>query len=484
MTDQAEPGHPPAHDLAAFDLTKRSPEQLAQSFARWKAQRKRPPAAPRAAEPASPDPGAESAADSGAARRHAVAAKRLRSVQYSDRFSELLAAGSEPTVHPTERPPIVIARPSPKRSDSPRRPLRVLTVLAGAASILALAGGGLLELSDRRTSPQAEPVVAQSPAPKVPVAAPIVAAALGRSAVEWRLQRTVDLALMKATPPVRRVPEPATPRVETASKAAAPSASSKPVSLPTFKSAVPETAQFVAKPFVPSVATTPKAVPAASRTAATQAPAAAAMIHAGDPRPDVLFQHGRDQRNGTPDDRVTGNRMASGVGNATTAGSTKDAIDARPAAARPGKAVSVDGDPRGEGSGGARVASETGGETVGGSGAGAEGGNTAANDGGSAPTGGGSMGDANTSDSGTAGNDTDSGDPGSSDAGGTASGGGGDSTGADPGDGESGSSDGEGENSGGIGGAVGGAVGGVGDAPGGALGGDGDPDNNDKESGD
>jgi hypothetical protein len=482
VTDQAEPGRPPAHDLAAFDLSKRSPEQLAQSFARWKAQRKRPPAPP-AAEPASPDPGAESAADSGAARGHAVAAKRVRSVQYSDRFSELLAAGSEPTVHPTERPPIVIARPSPKRSDSPGRPLRVLTVLAGAASILALAGGALLELSDRRASPQAEPVMAQSPAPKVPVAAPILAAALGRSAVEWRLQRTVDLALMRAapTPPVRQTPEPATSRDEAARKPAAPSASSKPVSQPTFKSAVPETAQFVAKPFVPSVATTPKAVPAASRTAATQAPAAAAMIHAGDPRPDVLFQYGGDQRNGTAGDRVTGNRMASGGGKAATAESTKNASDARPAAARPGKTVSVDGDPRGEGSGGARVASETGGETVGGTGAGAKGGNTAANDGGSASTGGG-MGNSNTSDSGTAGNDTDSGDAGSSDAGGTAAGGGGDSTGGDPGDGESGRSDGEDGNSGG--GAVGGAVGGVGDALGGALGGNGNPDNNDRESGD
>ena len=59
VTDQTEPGRQPADDLAAFDVSKRTPEQIALSFARWKEQRKRPqqgPAPARAGQPPYPRP--------------------------------------------------------------------------------------------------------------------------------------------------------------------------------------------------------------------------------------------------------------------------------------------------------------------------------------------------------------------------------------------------------------------------------------------
>ena len=51
MTNQALAGRPPPHDLYAFDLSKRSLEQVALSFARWKAQRMRSEASPARADP-------------------------------------------------------------------------------------------------------------------------------------------------------------------------------------------------------------------------------------------------------------------------------------------------------------------------------------------------------------------------------------------------------------------------------------------------
>ncbi len=178
-----------------------------------------------------------------------------------------------------------------------------MSILAGAASVLALAGGALLELSDWRASTEAEPEVAQIHPPQIhpqqiPMAGPIAAAATRAPAVEWKLQRTVDLALMKAAPdagaakPMQPTPEP--PMVQTASKAAiaAPPA-------PAPKKAAPETEQFVAKPFVPSAAPAPAVVPAAQKTAAIPAPPVAAAIRSGDPRPDALFQDSRDKSTGT-----------------------------------------------------------------------------------------------------------------------------------------------------------------------------------------
>jgi hypothetical protein len=508
VTDQAEPGRPPAHDLSAFDLTKRSPEQLAQSFARWKAQRKRPPEAeatraspplqaqPSAAveEDAAPDPSPPNEAPK------AAPAKRSKSVQYSDTFSALLAAGSEPTVQRAVWTPVA-ARPSPKRNDSPGRRLKAMSVVAGAASILALAGGALLELSDWRDSTEAEPKVAQVHPQQFPMAGAIASAATRAPAVEWKLQRTVDLALMKSAPaadaakPMQPAPEP--PAVQTASKAAT-AAPPGPA-----KKAAPETKQFVAKPFVPSAAPLPAVVPATQKTAAIPAPPVAEVARTGDPRPDALFQHSRDENTGT-----AGNRVASGGKPAAATGS-KSAVEARSATTRTATARSAkvangsSGDPRGEVSGGASVGPGTSGETgdiagdgdastgadagdgttgdggaTGGGSAssGAGGGDTGSADTGGSDTGGSDAGGSDTGDNGTGDNGTGGSDTGGDDAGnGAASDGG-------SGDGDSSSSDGEDGDSGGIGGAISGALDGVGDALGDALGGtNGNPDSNDKD---
>ena len=482
MTNQAKSGRPPAHDLAAFDLTKRSPEQLAQSFAHWKAQRKRSleePNQPLQAQPSAvvakdvaPDP---APADEGA---KPSSSKRVKSVEYSATFSELLAAGSEPTVQPADRPPIA-ARPSLKRARSPGRRLRAMSVLAGAASVLALAGGALLEISDWPRSVEAEPEAAQIEPQQVP--APIAAAATSAPETEWKLQRIVDVALMNIAPSVQAKPKP--PTIQTASKAA--TVESKPTK-PTPEKDTPKV-EFVAKPFVPAPAAAPQG---AVQGAAIPAPPVAA-IHTGDPRPDALLQHNRIKSistNGAVSNRVASGDKPAAAGSQSAVESTS--ATARAAAARGEPAASpTTGDPRGESSGGARpgIGGEAGGtdaDTNGTTDAG--GGNTGAADGGSASGGTASGG---TASGGTGGSDTGSGSTdgngaGSSDAGsgGTDDGAtGSDGAGGDAGSGEgdSGGSDGEDGDSGGIGGAIGGALDGVGDALGGALGGGGTPDSED-----
>lgn len=482
MTNQAEPGRPPAHDLSAFDLTKRSPEQLAQSFARWKAQRKRPPEAeatpadpPIPAQPSqaigedtAPDPSL------GHVAPKLALSKRASQVEYSATFSALLAAGSEPTVQRAVWATIT-APPSPKRNGSPGRRLRAMSILAGAASVLALAGGALLEVSDWQDSTEAEPEVAQIRPQQIPMASQIAAAATRAPAVEWRLQRTVDLALMvpdadaaKATQPT---PEP--PMVRTASKAAM-TAPPRPAA----KKAAPEIEQFVAKPFVPSAAPSPAVVPAAQKTAVIPAPPVATAIRSGDPRPDALYQYSRDKSTGTSGNGTLNNGVASGGKPAAETGSGS-AVDTRSATTRTATARSGNvtngssGDPRGEVSGGASVGPDTtsasGGDASDASG-GSDAGDGTTGDGSASSGAGGDTGSAD-----TGGSDADGSDTGDSNTGGDGTGGDDAGTGAPSdggsGDGDSGSSDGEDGDSSGTGGPISGALGGVGDALGDALGG-------------
>jgi hypothetical protein len=496
VTNQALPGRPPAHDLSTFDLSKRSPEQVARSFARWKAQRKRQAEAGSArAEPLpSPQPagtGDAAPGESTLAETRRASTKQAGVPQYSAPFSDLLAAGSEPTVQRAEWPPVAAARP-PQRTASPGGRLKVMSILAGAASVVALAGGALLELADWHDEAEAPPPVAHIPAKETPMA--LAAAATSAPAVEWTLQRTVDVALMKAAPAAARpTPEPQTPAIQTASKT---EPVDKPVILPERKSVAPEAAQFVAKPYVPSVAPTPARMPAAQAAAPIPAAPVAAAVHAGDPRPDDLFQHGRDSRDGTVSNRTVDTRAASG-GKPAAATGTGSAVDARSASARKAAASSGSADPRGEGSGGARVgvagevgagtASDASGDSVGGDTgyAGDAPGDGAANSGGASAgpadggdTAGAGAGDAGTGDTGTG--DTGAGDAGAGDAGTGASDSGGDTGGDESGDaGDSGDADaGDDGESSGIGGAIGGAVDAIGDALGG---GKGNPDSSDKD---
>jgi hypothetical protein len=260
---------------------------------------------------------------------------------------------------------------------------------------------------------------------------PIVAAAL--RAPEWKLQRAVDLALMKAAPTIQRAAKPAPPKVETASKAAA---SSKPASPPTIKTAAPEPLRFVAKPFVPSAAAVPNAVPATQRSAATPARSVTALVRSGDPRPDALFQHRGGQGDGSLGAAMASNRAPS-VGKRSDTADSKNSAEARAAAARAGTAADTEGDPRGKVSNGARAESEIG----------AGGAGPAANDGGAAVSNGAAGNDARGSEAGAGG-------PAGTDAGSAA-----DNT---SGGGEKNESDGNG-------GVISGALGGIGEA----LGGDG-----------
>lgn len=461
MTNQAQPGRPPVHDLAAFDLSKRSPEQIALSFARWKAQRKRQADAPRADPRQSPEPAGSGDAAPAEIKRASV--KRMSVPRYSVPFSDLLAAGSEPAVRRTAWTPVAALR-APRRTTSPGRRLKVMSMLAGAASGFALAGGALLELGDWRAPAEVASQATQVRPQESPAVGSLAAAASSAPKTEWTLRRTVDVALMKA--PASPALEPSAPAIQTASRAVSVSTGAKPA-LPERKSTVPEAPQFVAKPFVPNVAPAP--IPAAQEAAPIPAPPVAAAVRASDPRPDALFQHGRDDRNGV------GNRIASG-GKPAAATGTASAVDARSASARKGTAASGGSvDPRGEGSGGARVGldgtagtpSDASGDVSGGKSGtgdagdapgddGANGGDSDAGAGDGGDTAGGSAEDSGTGDTGT---------------------GGGDTGGDESGDASEGGSGDEAE-SGSISGAIGGALDAVGDALGG---GKGNPDSNDKD---
>jgi hypothetical protein len=501
VTNQALPGRPPAHDLSAFDLSKRSPEQVARSFARWKAQRKRQAeAGPARAEPL-PSPQAAGTGDaapgeSTPAETKRASAKQASTPQYSAPFSDLLAAGSEPTVQRTEWPPVAAVRP-PQRTASPGRRLKVMSILAGAASVFALAGGALLELADWRDPAAGTPQMAHVRPKETPMA--LAAPATSAPAAGWTLQHTVDVALMKAAPAaVRPAPQPPTPAVQTASKTV-PVAGDKPV-LPERKNTAPETVQFVAKPYVPNAAPTLARSPVAQVAAPIPAAApVATTLHVGDPRPDALIQHGRDNRDGTMTNRTVTNRGASSGKPAAVIG-TGSAVDARSPGARKGTAASsVSGDPRGEGSGGARVgvAGEVGAGTasdVSGDGFGGDTGTGDASDvsgdggasGGSSSTGPADGGDAPGAgtEGGTGGTGPDAGDGSGASAGdggtGDTGAGGGDAGGDESGDASDGGDSDAGEDgeSSGIGGAIGGALDAVGDALGG---GKGNPDSNDKD---
>jgi hypothetical protein len=494
VTNQALPGRQPAHDLSAFDLSKRSPEQVARSFARWKAQRKQQAEAGSTRTDRVPSPQPARAGDavpgeSTAAEAKRASARQAIAPQYSALFSDLLAAGSEPTVQRTEWPPVAAVRPL-QRAASPGRRLKVMSILAGAASVFALAGGALLELADWRGSAEVAPQMAQVRPRETPMA--LAAPATSASAAGWTLQHTVDVALMKAAPAaVRPAPEPPTPAIQTASKTV-PVAGDKPVILPERKSATPETVQFVAKPYVPNVAPTPARSPAAQ--AAAPIPAASpvsAAVQAGDPRPDDLFQHGRDSRDGTASNRTAfSDKPDAGTG-------TGSAVDARAASARKSPAVSSgSGDPRGEGSGGARVgvagevgagaASDAAGSGVGGGKSGTGDAGDVSGDGGASgsssagPADSGDASGAGVGDGGTGGTGTDSdnaSDAGAGDGGTGDTGAGGGTGGDESGDAGDGGDSEDGE-SGGIGGAIGGALDAVGDA---LSGGKGNPDSNDKD---
>lgn len=408
MTDDAEPGRPPAHDLAAFDLTKRSPQQLAESFAQWKARRRPPQATTGAGSPVGPKAApviTKQAEKPAAPDDRALAAKRgwaKRSipVQYSDTFSSLLAAGSEPAMQRIPPAPIVVAPPSQRRMVSPGRRLRAMTILAGAASLFALAAGALLELSSWRAD-DAEPKSAQIQQAPVAMIAPIARAAADASTVASTLRPLIDRALLKAAAPIP-------PTMQRTTKAVTESATS---AAPQPKKAAPAAVQFVAKPFIPNVAPAAQPASAVPARAAAQLAPMTTTIHTGDPRPDALFQQNRGQG-------AFSGRLASSGSKPEAEPKSKSAVQA-PVATRNGKAADAgSGDPRGENSGGAQAASDAGTGTDAGA---ADGADASAGEDGSASSGGNDAGggDSGGADAGGEGTDAggaNAGEPGGSDA--------------------------------------------------------------------
>ena len=416
----SEPIRQPANDLIAFDISRQSPEQIAQMFARWKERRKRLQAVgsqrssrPPHLKPVPPITRGAALESEEAARTASASAEPGGPVRYSASFESVLAAREPTLAQRVWNPDAKLSKLG--RPHAPRRRSRMKWALAGAASVVAaVAAGALWEQSAGRpgwpqagdepaadTSLIASPAEAALPATPtyrmdIPMAEPFVKVATASGEADWPMRQAVDLALMKTAPvavtahlPLMPQLRPPVPAVQTASK---PSAT-KPAPQPEAEPSEVGIAR-VDLPLMPSVTT---------ETVSVVAPAADAR--ADDPRPDGGVSHGNDKSN-----------FAFGANNRVASSSSM------PAAGLDGSANP------GSGTGGAGT-------------------------GGSGDPSGGTGGDGSGS----------SGDPG----GGT---GGGDS------DAGGGSADG-----GGVGGTIGGAVGGLGDAIGGALDGGKDSAKSDKD---
>jgi hypothetical protein len=505
----------PANDIGDFDVSRRSPEQIAKLFARWKAQRQQLEASasqrkPPYLKPVPPIPHG-AAQTPGEAGPSAIAASEPDAVRYSASFEALLSA-REPTLAQRVWNPDArlakLGRPHP-----PRRGSRAKWLLAGAASVVAVAavaGGALWQqsvgqpgwtqaghkpatnhslIATPAIATPAEAAVAPAYPMDIPMAEPFVAKATASRLADWPMRQAVDLALMKAAPvtetahlPLMPQLKPPVPVVRTASKAAAKPAAAQPEAEPNEAPVA-----RVELPLVPRVTTATVSVPVAPATEPRN----------DDSRSNVITGRGNDKENFT---FGTNGRVASS--SSRPAGASGSGGSSAPGSGSAGGSTGGSGDP-GSGTGGdpGGPGSGTGGDPGGGTGgSGSGGGNTGGGDAGGGDTGGGdtgggdtgggdpgggSGGDAGGGDSG--GGDSDGGDSGGGDAGGGGDSGEGDSGGGDSGGdgsggGESGESgEGGSDDGGGIGGAIGGALGGIGDAVGGALGGgkgdaDGDKD--------
>ena len=468
----SEPFRQPANDLIAFDISRQSPEQIAQMFARWKERRKRLQAvgSQRSSRPPHLRPvppithGAAREAEE-AAPTASASAEPGGPVRYSASFESVLAAREPTLAQRVWNPDARLAKLG--RPHAPRRRSRIKWALAGAASVVAaVAAGALWEQSAGRPGwpqagdePAADTSLIASPAEAVlpaapsypmdiPLAEPFVARAIASGEADWPMRQAVDLALMKTAPvaltahlPLMPHLKPPVPVVQTASKPSAtkPAPARQPEAEPNEAGIA-----RVELPLAPSVTT---------ETVSVVAPTA--DTRADDPRPDGGVSRGNDKSN-----------FAFGANNRVASSSSKPASatgsggSANPGSGSSGGAgTGGSGDPSGGGTGGD------------GSGSGGDSGGTGGGDGSGGDAGG---------DSG--GGDAGGGDSGGEDSGGDGSGGGDSGSGEGGESGESGESGGSADD-GGIGGAIGGAVGGLGDAVGGALGGGRDSAKSDKDKG-
>ncbi|HET6161925.1 MAG TPA: hypothetical protein VFE34_26535 [Dongiaceae bacterium] len=479
----------PANDLTSFNVRKRSPEQIALLFARWKEQRKRlQHIETRARTPANSSrsgaPRFMPVIVRGPVKEEPVAppASEPGHIHYSAPFADLLATGGDKSIlnrlnHLDDSPAALrSARRAKHRS-------RLRWALAGAASILAIAGacgvalwqtpkpvataGTPSGVSAVTTSPVADPAQESlspgitPPAPaathtlEIETASRLLPAATSLPpAPAMTMTMAVDEALMMS-PAAGAEPAPVSlaaklkprpPKVQTASRSVA-----EPAPIPqTAVEPVPERAAPVeAASVAPSTISASVAVPQETENAAPS------------PRPAVFTKRGNDRVGGGQ----IKDRASAAVGKAhASAGSGQgdgSASGGTGGDAGPGGGSAGSGSDSGSGGGSGDTgggASSGGGESGGvGNGAGGEAGSGGGSGGGSGDTGGGAS--SGGGESGGVGNG----------AGGEA-GSGGDSGSGDGNSGEAGEG-GASAHGGGLSGGVGGAVGAIGGAVHDALGG-------------
>ncbi|HEV8390215.1 MAG TPA: hypothetical protein VGQ35_10250 [Dongiaceae bacterium] len=493
----------PVNDLTAFDLSRRSPEEIARLFARWKERRRglqqaparagRPPRLrpmPTIVQGSRPETASEPEGLPDPPPHDAPAADKAGPISYSESFAALLAARAEPLIEPRTWNPDI---PPPKvaMSRPPRRRSKMKWVLAGTASIFAVTAiaGGTLWRQGTVWRPAwmqassgnglavavADPVQAEVRANyslDIPAAAPFAVVATRVPSVQASpLQRTIDVALMKPAAPVdaarpvtriARLPvaprlKPPVPVMQTASTSvvAAPAAAQKlapiaqsafeikpfaVVSMPVLSG--PDTEPSNAGDFPSAGASAP--VPAEPEQSATHRTRSATISQGGNGNANVGSPH-IGYSTGSPQAPT---RSGTPSGGGSTGG------------AEPGGGTGGSDD-GGSGTGG----DPSGGDTGGGGDPG--GGDTGGGDTGGGDTGSGG-GDGGSGGGGDTGGDSGAGGSGGGDSGGGGSGGS-DSGGGDSGGGDSGGGSGSGDSGGGDSGSGGGSGGG--DTGGGDAGG-------------
>ncbi|HJT11650.1 MAG TPA: hypothetical protein VJ790_03470 [Dongiaceae bacterium] len=246
----SEPVRQSTSDLVDFDVRKQSPEQIARICALWKERKRLESQESLRSTP--PDlmpvpPVAGSWREEQAPQVPKTPRGLGGPIHYSTSFEEVLAM-REPTL--VQRVWNPVAPPNLARPHPPRRRSRTKWVLAGAASLFAMAavaGGALWEQSTERTNrlqadvkPARDGMLIASPAEAVlratpsypmdiPMAQSFVATAVASAEADWPMQQAVDLALMTSAPVAEtaRLPlmpqlKPPAPVVQTASKSAQP----------------------------------------------------------------------------------------------------------------------------------------------------------------------------------------------------------------------------------------------------------------------
>ena len=508
------------NELNSFDISKRSPEQIAQLFTRWKEQRKRLEHAqePKASESRTArhmpitvsGPSEPNAPASGVVRQSDT---EPRPLQYSADFAAILELRADPAAHPIKdlklSPPAAALRtPGTGRS-------KLRWVLAGAASVIAVtAMAGVAWLPQNERSPAVPPaaVLAAGPAqaepvqPEPPAASsqdqaelPFLAAiASGPAAEPWLWQEVADAI---SAPPasdegakIALVPrlKPSPPAVQTASQTATPA---QPASAGSISSTSGSPAVEAGESDASANAShTTFLVVGTREIVPLPRPPAAPDDSRADDGGQLRYHSDSQAKSFQGESRIAASRGdpdRSGTGSGSSASGSAGGSDA-------GGSASSGGDVSGGTDGGSSTGGNTGGSSTGGSpggsggstgGSGTGGDTDGSNTGGGASNGGdpsggtdgGSNGSAGGSDAGgsgdggaSSGGDSDSaagGDTGGSDSDGSGDAGTGGGSGDGDSDGGDGDSDGGETGGGGLGDAIGGALGGARDAIGGALGG-------------